>query len=220
MNTTQMTVATPAPAPAIPDDAADNILRSAQECAGFKLLKFKKGKYSIGDAEVPDGIQYVAHASQWTICWIKFKDHKVVDRRQGKVADGYRPPDRDDLDDNDQAFWSKGLDGKPQDPWSLQYLIPFENLETGELVIFTTSSVGGKIAVSELCAAWARRRKKNGGGGQPIVALSTTDMQTKAYGNVPRPLFEIVNWEDAAAGDYRPPEVVPVAAEVDDDIPF
>jgi hypothetical protein len=214
---TELTVATSAAVPAIPGDAADNVLRSAQEDAGFaKLLKFKKGKYWIGDNEVRPGTSFVAHASQWTKCWIKFAGGQVVERRQGKVADGFKPPKREELGDNDQALWSSGLDGKPQDPWSLQDLLPFENLETGELVIFTTASVGGRIGVSELCIAWARRAKKDGKG-QPIIALAVTDMPTKAYGDVPRPLFEITGWDEVVANE---PEVAKVVKDFDDPLPF
>jgi hypothetical protein len=220
MSNTEMTVARKATVPAIPVEAADNILKSAQEDAGFaKLLKFKKGKYLIGDDEVSIGTQYVAHASQWTKCWIKFVNGKVVDRRQGKVADGFRPPNREELDDNDQALWTKGLDSKPQDPWTLQYVVPFENLETGELVIFTTASVGGKIGVSEMCRAWAQRAKKSGAG-QPIVTLSKVDMPTKAFGDVPRPHFEIAGWDEAAADSYEPPAAETLTEEQDDEIPF
>ena len=198
---------------------ADNILTASQEDCGFeKLLKFKKGKFYVQDDEVPLGTEYVAHTNQWTYCWIKFIDDKVADRRMFKVAEGIAPPERDELDDNDPSNWKIGVDGKPKDPWSLQYLLPLENLENGDVVIFTTPSVGGKMGVAEPCRAWARRAKK-GSRALPIVKLSTTDMQTKKFGAVPRPLFEITDWDETPASGV---EVIPpsTADEVDDEIPF
>jgi hypothetical protein len=197
-------------------EEADNILEAAQEDAGFdRLLKFKKGKYFIGDDEVPLGSEYLAHASQWVKCWIKFAGGKVAERKMGKVAEGYVPPEREVLGDNDQSKWELGLDNRPKDPWSLQYLLPLENLESGDIVVFTTSSIGGRIGVSDLCKAFARRAKK-GSRALPIIKLSTTDMQSKKYGDVPRPEFEITNWDDASGGEVIPP----VADDIDDEIPF
>ena len=52
------------------------------------------------------------------------------------------------------------LDGKPKDPWCFQHLLPFEHLESGEVVIFVTPSVGGMIATEELVREYARRLKR------------------------------------------------------------
>ena len=186
--------------------------------SGFeKLLKFKKGKFFISDTEVPLGRQYVAHATQWTKCWVKFADKKVVDRRIGKVADGYVPPARNDLGDVDEDAWETSPDGKKRDPWSLQYLLPIEDTENGEVAIFTTSTAGGRRAVADLCKSYARHCKKRQRRGLPIVRLATTDMPTKAFGPVPRPDFEIVDWDEAAAGGV---EVTAPDGEPNDEIPF
>src|SRR5262249_6719511 len=124
--------------------------------------------------------------------------------------------ERDELDDNDPSKWENGLDGKPKDPWSFQHLLPFENLESGDLVIFTTSSVGGQIATEELVNAYARRLQRKKSRALPIVKLASKDMPTRFYGNIPRPHFEVNGWEDAPAGDGN----VSPANEYDDAIPF
>ena len=160
------------------------------------MLKFVKGKFKVQDNEVPLGTQYIAHANQLTFCWIKFRDKKVVDRKFGKAIDRWRPPERDELDDGDQSQWETGLDGKPKDPWVFQRLLPFEHLESGEVVIFVTSSTGGKIACDELVREYARRVKRTGSRALPIVALRSKDMPTTYYGPVPRPYFEVVGHED------------------------
>jgi hypothetical protein len=199
---------------------ADNLLDAAKEHAGFeKILKFKKGEYFVGEESVAIGTEYLAHAAAWTKCWIKFLGGEVTDRKLYRVARGERPPEREDLDDTDKAAWPAGLDGHPADPWVLQYLLPLENLSTGEIAVFATSSIGGKRAVADLCDAYARRTKK-GNVGQPIVRLRTKKMPTKNFGDVPRPLFEVVGWDEVTTGGI--PEEPPAADENEfqDKIPF
>jgi len=134
----------------------------------------------------------------------------------GKAVEKWLPPQREELDDNDPATWEKGLDGKPKDPWSFQHLLPFEHLESGEVVIFVTSSTGGKIATEELVREYARRLKRKGSRALPIVKLAAKDMPTRSFGDVPRPYFEIDGWEDAPAGDAKES----ATKELDDGVPF
>jgi hypothetical protein len=205
--------------PAVYEQEADNILAaSKKDCSFEKLLKFKKGKYFISEDEVPLGTQYVAHANQWTFCWIKFVDKKVAERRMFKVSDGIAPPEREELDDNDQSSWEIGLDGKPKDPWSLQYLLPLENFENGEIVIFTSATAGGRMSIAELSQAWSRHVKR-GSRAMPIVKLSVDNFTSKKFGAVQRPLFEITGWDEAPASgvEIAPPTA---ASELNDEIPF
>jgi hypothetical protein len=175
---------------------AENILGAAQEDAAFdKILKFRKGNYQIGDDPVPLGTEYLAHAAAWTKGWIKFVEGKSADRKLYRVARGERPPQREELDERDENTWPTGPDGRPSDPWVYQYLLPLENLTTGEVVVFATPSIGGRQAVSNLCKEYAKRKLK-GQTGQPIVALAAAEMPTKNFGKVPRPAFEIVGWDD------------------------
>jgi hypothetical protein len=214
----------PSNLPAPHEEEADTLLDATQ--GHEKLLKFVKGKYKAHEDEVLLGTQYVAHANQLTYCWIKFVDKKVVERRHGRAVDKWVPPERQELGDTDQSKWEIGLDGKAKDPWSFQRLIPFEHMESGEVVIFTTSSIGGEIATNELCRAYAHRLKRNGSRALPIVRLASKDMPTNAFGNVPRPHFEVDGWEDVpASGDDTPPaahgdDTLPAADEMNDAIPF
>jgi len=213
---------------------ATNILKAAQEEAPFdKILKFKKGQYVIGNDDVALGTEFLAYAAAWTKMWIKFVNDAVVERRVYRVAHGERPPQREELDETDETTWRRGRDGKPADPWVFQYLLPLENQTTGEIVVFTTSTIGGRQAVSDLCKTYAKR-KIDGKNGQPIVALAVAEMKTKNYGNVSRPSFEIVGWDDAGQGlvAAEVAATVPVKSErkavarnpqhndMDDEIPF
>ena len=183
----------------------ENIATAAQQDAGFeKILKFKKGEYFIGEEEIALGTEYLAHVVGWTKCWIKFVDGEVVERKIYPVAKGAKPPEREDLDDLDESKWEQGLDGKPADSWVYQYLLPLENRSSGELVIFVTSSFGGRRAVADLCQLYTRRMQKFGGG-QPIIKLAKADMPTKKFGKVPRPLFEVIGWDREETAATIPP---------------
>ena len=113
------------------DAEAQNILSAAQE--GTNKIKFKKGAYQIGEELVPLGTEYLAHAKAWTKVWAKSADSKVT-RKFYRVARGQRPPEREELGDLDEAAWPLGQDGRPSDPFFLEYWLPLESLDTGEVV--------------------------------------------------------------------------------------
>ena len=187
----------------------ENIHAAAQEDAGFeKLLKFKKGEYFVGEDEIALGTEYLAHTTAWTKCWIKFLDGEVAERKMYRVAFGEKPPLREDLDERNEDEWPEGLSGEPTDPWVHQYLLPLEDIDTGEVVIFVTSSFGGRRAVADLCDAYTKRTKKTGCG-QPIIKLAKTDMPTKKFGKVPRPLFVVDRWDEVEVMPPTAPEEAP-----------
>jgi hypothetical protein len=207
-------------------DAAANILNAAKEDAAFdKILKFRKGDYFVSEDPVPLGSEYLAHAASWVKAWIKFADGKVVDRKLYRVALGERPPQREELDSLDENEWPIGRDGKRIDPWVFQYLLPLENMTSGDVVVFVTGSIGGRQAVSDLCKAYANR-KLSGKDGQPVIQLAVGEMPTKNFGKVPRPLLEIVAWDNAESAfpEASLAAAIPVQPRTkkaaDDEIPF
>jgi hypothetical protein len=194
---------------------AKNIATAAKQDAAFdRILKFRKGSYVVDDKTVPLGTEYLAHATAWVKSWTKFIDGAFIERRLFRVAVGEQPPEREELDDQDQTTWKLGIDGKPADPWILQYMLPLEDLSNGDIVVFTSQSKGGHRAVSDICGAYAKRCKR-GVFGQPIVKLGCTMMPTKKFGDVQRPLFEVVRWDDG-----EPPQNDDSAADFDDAIEF
>ena len=197
---------------------AENIRDAAKEDTFERMLKFNKGDFIVGDEPVPLDTEYLAHCVGWTKCWVKFVDKKLVDKKMYRVSRRERPADRNDLDEIEKA-------NTDQDPWTLQYLLPLESGD-GEVFIFTTSSIGGHRAVSELCNEYAKRRL-NGHDGQPIIKLAVGEMNTKNYGKVPRPVFKIVGWDDGggAYGHEISEAAIPAytgkaADDMDDEIPF
>jgi hypothetical protein len=150
----------------------ENIQAAAKEDSGFEeFLTFKKGHYFVGDDEISLGTKFIAYAKAWVKVWVKFVDGERVEHKVYRVALGERPPEREELDDLDQSDWSPGLDGQPSDPWVFQFLLPFENVDSGEVVIFKTPSIYGQQAVAKLCEEWAKRASRVSGCGSPIIKL-------------------------------------------------
>ena len=204
-----------------PANEAENIIAAAREDSSFeKLLKFKKGKYFVGEETVALGTEFISYPASWLKVWAKFADNKVAERLLFRVAHGEEPPERDELDDRDQSTWGSGIDGKPQDPWLLQYLLPLENPVSGEIVVFATASLGGKRAIGDLCTIWGKRVKR-GQHGLPVVQLQSGEMPTKKFGRVPCPVLKITGWTDTADSSFieQPP---PAVSEKDfgEEIPF
>ena len=196
--------------PALPADAAVNILKASDGHA--PLLKFKKGKFFASDNELPLGGEYIAYCADWMHGWVKFVDGEKVGDRIGRVADGFKPPERHELDDNDQKKWPAGVDGKPNDPWVFQHFLPLENVESGDRYVFISSSAGGKIAVRRLCNRYAKNIER----GLPTVRLDTAEFPSKQFGKIPRPDFPIVAWENDGHTIVRPPS----GEAMNDKIPF
>ena len=207
---------------ASPSSEAQAIAKAADQDVGFqKMLKFKKGDYWCDNEEVPKGTTYIAHAVGWTKTWVHFESGMVVERRIYPMKDNPVVPERDELPNNDQSTWPPGIDDRPADPWVLQYLLPMENPNTGDIHVFVSGSYGGKRAIGDLCANWARRNIKNPDCGQPIVKLQKAMMPTKKFGDVPRPYFEVVGWDDARTEMRREVDIEKVEQhQFDDQIPF
>lgn len=208
------------------DQELDYLAAAAMRDAGSqKMLKFVKGDYFCDGKEVERGTQLIAHVVGWRQDWVKFWDRKRVERRMYRVTRGEIPPERNQLPDLDQTQWQIGIDGKnPSDPWSLQYLLPMENSETNEAMIFVTRSTGGRVAISELVNKYASRSRREPGVGQPLIRLQKTMMPTGSYGNVIRPLFEVVSFETPSGQepmrDISPDAINQVDADMADEIPF
>lgn len=75
--------------------ASELLSEAAEELNGGnvgKILKFQKGKYFVGDDEIAVNSELIAHVTQLARGWVKFKNGELVDRRIGKVVDGFVAP--------------------------------------------------------------------------------------------------------------------------------
>jgi hypothetical protein len=197
--------------------ASELLSEAADELNGGnvgKILKFQKGKYFVGDDELAINSELIAHVTQLARGWVKFKNGELVDRRIGKVIDGFVAPQRKDLDDNDQSMWEKNERGERRDPWVSQSYLPLENPETGEVIVFVSGSAGGRGAIGALVNIASRNLHK----GQPIIQLGVRSYKHKQFGRIENPDFPIVGWTGAIGG-------VPLALPskhpaFDDEIPW
>src|SRR5262245_63355478 len=93
----------------VPATTYDNPwLEVAAENSGHfgKLLKFVKGKWEIGDDDVPIGTEYIAHIDQLAQGWVHFENGEVVGEPIiEKIANGKKLPTRDELPDNNPRKW-------------------------------------------------------------------------------------------------------------------
>lgn len=92
---------------------------SANQIEG-KLLKFSKGDwtYGVDGLELPAGTRLVALMTTLTIGWQRWANGKPMDTRFGLVANGYQPPNRRELGDEDSAVWEVDANGDARDPWA------------------------------------------------------------------------------------------------------
>jgi hypothetical protein len=178
--------------PMIPEE--DHIINAAREDAGFgRILSFAKGEFFLDKQVVQLGSEFRVHWRGWVKVWINF-DVTPIRQMIYRVAYGEVPPNRQALGDLDQTKWKLGLNNQPKDPFVKQYLIPFESLETGEIIAFRTSSWGGRRAVSALCLLCAHKAKMHEPS-VPVVRLQTSSFQTTKYGKIQQPEFVVAGWE-------------------------
>jgi hypothetical protein len=196
--------------PASLSDQAANILK--QTTRANPLLRFVTGKYKIGEDEIAAGREYVVFPMEWTRGWTKWHDGQIVagSERLGKVAAGFVPCEREELGDTDPSQW----EDEDSDPWQMQNMLPLEDAETGEFVVFVSSSFGGKMAIEKLCNRVARDLNAGRNLGNPTIKLGIAEFSTKKYGKVSRPEFTIISWENEDA------PLPPIKDAVGDEVPF
>lgn len=200
-----------------------NLIKAAQkDSSGFqKRLTFNgnTGVYTCDGQEVQLGTKVIAHCLSWVQEWIKFVDRQFVEKKLYRVSNGEHIPTRDQLDDQDEKFWSKGRDRKPQDPWTLRFLLPMWHAETDETMVFTTPSKSGQRAVSDLVTIYGRRAQRQPECGQPIIKLQSVIMTT-SFGSMHKPSFDIVGWDDGLKPIREVSDEDLRKGDFNDEIPF
>jgi hypothetical protein len=199
----EVTTTTNSQLPTYNEDGLNIILR--ETARANPLLRFKEGKFLIGEDEIELGREYIAHVLDWTRGWVRWEDGVIVETRMARVMDDTKLPAREELGYDDKSQW----EDEEKDPWVFQNILPIEDLETSEYMLFASSSIGGRIAVEKLCNSVARTYKAGSKYGLPVIALDTTPFTTK-FGTKPRPHFPIVRWRD----------LPPHAEDMSDSIPF
>jgi hypothetical protein len=203
------------------DGWSDAAAEAAESVVRGTLLRFADWHWTAGQADkpLPEGTQLVA----WETAagWVKWADGKPVEYLMREP--GQRLRDRDELGDTDAASWEAGPGGEPRDPWQNSRFVYLFDSNTLEVFTFSTSSFGGRGAVTYLGDQIQRMRSARPGA-IPVVELTAAPMKTK-FGNKSKPVFKVIRWIDAAnraPAEDEPKQVTaaPLAAELCDEIPF
>ena len=179
--------------PARLEDVADVMLK--ETASSNPLLRFKKGQYFIGDDKLEVGHEYIAFPFDAMRGFVHWKDDTVVEQRLGRIRDGFNL-EREDLPEDED--------------WKPQYVLPLEDLETGEFVAFVSGSFGGKKAINNLINTTARAVKDGRGDATPLIRLAVGSFTSKEYGKIACPSFEMV----------KQTVEVTIKEEMSDEIPF
>jgi hypothetical protein len=179
------------------------------------ILKFKEGYFHIRGEEVPLGTRFRAYVPNWERQWIRFDDNKVTERIRVRVATKKSLPARNTLSNPE-------LEDTNNDPWSLQNVLPLENIETGQLLTFVTTTNGGRMALEELAMKYSKAVLAGTAHGLPIIELRANTFTSGFGTEVQKPLFVIAEWELSPEQTVLPPAEPEFEArdDMDDEIPF
>ena len=220
------------PAPSVPTvappDTRTEVEKYADQVAPSavvgELIKFngKTGKFVIASSEeeVDPNTDFIALVDEMAISWTKFNGEGVSPSRiSGLLYKNFVLPPRESLGDLDPNEWPEGQYGEPgekSDPWHHEQLVPLQEPKTQAFFTFVTSSPTGRNGVGRLIKHFNRMLKSDPGS-YPVVRLKPSGYESKKFGWVDTPSFQIVGRvpkSSAAVPDTS------VAADLNDSLPF
>jgi len=178
--------------------------------------------YGIDKDEVPIGTQAVAMVDQILKGFVRF-DEGGPTRRFLPI---WPTPDlhalRQSLGDLDEAMWpDRNAKGGAQDPWRPARQLPVILIrKTLDCLVYSTSSHGGVIAVSQLSrAVQHERRDPENATALPIVTLDVDSYTQQKFGKIYTPVLDIMRWttHSAVAEMMRTGDFNRLADDTDDD---
>src|SRR5258706_1354132 len=171
-----------------------------------ELLKFAKGDYLAGqdNREIQIGTRLVANMDTLETGWMYWADGKPTESRMGLVAEGFAPAWRKDLGDLDKSLWAHDDKNEPRDPWQRTENIQFADRD-GKIYTFSTSSVGGRNALRDLCGDYAHGRRQHPKD-HPVIELGVDSYMhsNKQLGKIKTPTFVIVGWHPKDSIELQP----------------
>jgi hypothetical protein len=162
------------------------------------LLKFSKGEWLAGrdGEEIAEGTELIAGCDQLLIGWIKWHDFKPVEHQMGRLAEGFMPARRSDLDDQDEINWPRDEStGLPRDPWQLSNSMVLMDPGTRQLYTFAAASKGAIGAMGKLMGHYGKHVRL-APDQLPIVALLSDSYKhsNKAFGKIHFPVLKVTGW--------------------------
>jgi hypothetical protein len=122
--------------------------------------------------------------------WQKF-ENKIPIYQIGRVADGYQPPPREELGDLDEEFWPDG-----KDPWVRIDLLPFWDVNSREVLLFSAANKGSRDAVAQLVEAYINNIETHPEdlNKVPLVELESDSYTNKHGKKIFYPVLSILDW--------------------------
>jgi hypothetical protein len=132
-----------------------------------------------------------------------------------------------------ESEWEEDLNGEPRPPWQKAYVVYLLDKNTAEKFTFLNSTIGARMAVTNLREQVKWMSQLRGESVRPIVELANAPMKTR-FGQKLRPDFRIVSWVELGVsiqptvtpqierkhGGIKPVEPVSVAEDLHDEVPF
>jgi hypothetical protein len=185
---------------------AEAFVDDADDFSDIDLILFdgktNSWSYGIDKIKLPTGSKAVAIVDECLKGFARFSDGKPVWR----LLPAWPTPDlqalRASLGDLDPALWTE-LDAKkrPQDPWKAGRKVPVFLGETCDRAVFSTTSLGGVKATSQLNRAVRdKRHDPNTADALPIVSFDFRSYRhtNPQMGTIYEPVFDIEGWTTPA----------------------
>ncbi len=181
----------------------DAATEAAERVIKGTFLKFADWRWTSGKEgnAVADGTRLIALGT--AAAWVKWSGGKPAEYRLRQP--GHALPVREELGDQDAANWEAGPDGKRRDPWQSTRFVYLVDPVTAEAFTFSTSSWGGRGAVSDLGDQIQRMRYAHAGA-VPVVELHAAPMTTK-FGKKSKPWLKVVDWKKSGDASDTPRQI-------------
>jgi hypothetical protein len=160
------------------------------------------GRWTGDDLPLP-GVLLVTGFTHGLQCWKDGELLDEIDERDGPL------PDVGELNDQiPREEWSVGLNGEPEPPWRIVYVVYLVDPETAELYTFINSTWGAQIAYERLTNKLELMTRLRGAGVTALVKPDCRQMKTK-FGTKLRPEFTILEWRDLGEREKQPAQLPP-----------
>jgi hypothetical protein len=122
----------------------------------------------------------------------------------------YPLPDPEVLNDAiPLSEWKKGLNGQPEQPWKLIFIVVMINTTTGAVYAYKNSTYGARLMHEQLVERIAVKQMLCGEHVLPIAQLEKRPWHSAAFGPQLRPHLEPIDWRKIGGGDEPPTPLLP-----------
>jgi hypothetical protein len=150
------------------------------------------GQFSKGGIPVPLGTRLGVNPAETQRGWVCWKEKRPVDEILVRIVDG-RPPLEPELPNH--GPYAPPQPGQSQkDGWAEQVSVRAADLETGDTIVFKTSTKSAMIAIGNFLSSYSRQLRDHQGL-FPVIELQARSFTSKATGHMKfAPEFRIVEW--------------------------